>query len=319
MDIFLFYFMKGIVVKSTGSWYRVKGEDNKFYDCKIKGKFRIKGIKTTNPLAVGDYIQFHFAENSEIPVIDKIEPRRNYIIRKSVNLSKEAHILAANIDQLLLFVTLAYPETTLSFIDRVLITAEAYKIPCTLVFNKVDLYDEDLLLDLEAYQMMYKALGYESIVCSATENIGLEDLHTKLQDKTSLVSGHSGVGKSTLINTLDSSIDIRTDEISDIHLQGRHTTTFAEMHELQTGGSIIDTPGIRGFGLVYFSKEEIRDLFQEFKTYADDCKFSNCMHIKEPKCRVKEAVENNELFETRYANYLQFIQNLEEDELNNYR
>jgi ribosome biogenesis GTPase len=308
--------MKGIVIKSTGSWYKVKGEDGEIYDCRIKGKFRIKGIRTTNPLAVGDRIHFHIQEGNDIPVIDKIEPRQNYIVRKSVNLSKEAHILAANIDQALLFVTLAYPETTLSFIDRFLITAEAYKIPTTLVFNKVDLYDEEQLLDLDAYKMMYNALGYDSIVCSAKEGIGLEALHSKLKDKTTLVAGHSGVGKSTLINSIEPTVQIKTNEISDIHLQGKHTTTFAEMHELNIGGNIIDTPGIRGFGLVYFNKEEIRDLFLEFKPLAEDCKFSNCMHIKEPKCAVKDAVENDELFATRYENYLQFINDLEEEEIN---
>lgn len=311
--------MKGKVIKSTGSWFIVRAENKELLQCKIKGKFRIQGIKTTNPVAVGDEVEVEQTQKTDYPVITKIYPRRNYIIRKSVNLSKEAHILASNIDQAMLFVTLAYPETSLSFIDRFLITAEAYKIPCILIFNKIDLYDDEILEDLAAYQMMYEALSIKCLSTSASEAIGLEDVKLLLKDKTTMISGHSGVGKSTLINALDPALDIRTDEISEIHLQGKHTTTFAELHELDFGASIIDTPGVRGFGLVYFEKEELRYLFPEFTPYAEGCKFSNCMHINEPKCAVKQAVEEGELFETRYENYLQFVEDVEENQKMSYR
>ena len=311
--------MKGLVVKSTGSWYHVKTEDGTIHHCKIKGKFRLKGIRTTNPVAVGDIVYLKFSEKTDYPVIFKIEDRKNYIIRKSVNLSKEAHILATNVDQAILFVTLAYPTTSLSFIDRFLISATAYHIPCTIVFNKIDLYDDEMMEDMEAYKMMYQALGYSCISASATEGIGLDEIEHILKDKISMISGHSGVGKSTLINALDENLDITTSEISDVHLQGKHTTTFAEMHDLHFGASIIDTPGVRGFGLIYFTKEELKGLFTEFLPYASDCKFNNCIHLNEPKCAVKTAVENGELFETRYENYLQFMKDVEEENNNNYR
>ncbi|MCT4663851.1 MAG: ribosome small subunit-dependent GTPase A [Flavobacteriales bacterium] len=311
--------MKGLVIKSTGSWYKVLDNKGKLYDCKIKGKFRIQGIRTTNPVAVGDEVEILQNDNQDIPLIHKIYPRRNYIIRKSVNLSKEAHILASNIDRAILIVTLAYPETSLSFIDRFLITAEAYYIPVTIVFNKYDLYDEELELDLEAYRMMYEAIGYDTLVCSAEEKFGLEPLIEILKDKTTLLSGHSGVGKSTLVNAIEPTLDLRTDEISDIHLQGKHTTTFAEMHPLSFGGNIIDTPGIRGFGLVYMDVEEIKGLFPEFQSYSKECKFHNCQHLHEPKCAVKAAVEKGELFSTRYENYLQFVNDIQEENAQNHR
>ncbi|MGB0883522.1 MAG: ribosome small subunit-dependent GTPase A [Flavobacteriales bacterium] len=311
--------MRGKVIKSTGSWFIVRVENNAILQCKIKGKFRMQGIKTTNPIAVGDEVEVEQTQKTDDPVITKIYPRQNYIIRKSVNLSKEAHILASNIDQAMLFVTLAFPETSLSFIDRFLITAEAYKIPCVLIFNKIDLYDEETLEDLEAYQMMYEALSVPCLSTSASCGDGLEEVKARLKDKTTMISGHSGVGKSTLINALDPALDIKTDEISEIHLQGKHTTTFAELHELYFGASIIDTPGVRGFGLVYFEKEELRHLFPEFSSYAEACKFSNCMHINEPKCAVKQAVETGELFETRYENYLQFVEDVEENQKSSYR
>lgn len=311
--------MKGLVIKSTGSWYHVKTDDGEIHSCKIKGKFRLQGIRTTNPVAVGDIVHLKFTDKTDYPVIHKIENRKNYIVRKSVNLSKEAHILATNIDQAILFVTLAFPTTSLSFIDRFLISAKAYHIPCTIIFNKVDLYDDDMLDDLEAYKMMYEALGYSCIIASATEEIGLQEIEDSLKGKISMISGHSGVGKSTLINALDENLDITTSEISDVHLQGRHTTTFAEMHELHFGASIIDTPGVRGFGLIYFSKEELKGLFTEFLPYASECKFNNCIHLNEPKCAVKKAVEDGELFETRYENYLQFMKDVDEENLNNYR
>ncbi len=305
--------MEGLVIKSTGSWYRVKDASGTVYDCRIKGKFRIKGIKTTNPLAVGDRVEFMLGDEQNHSVIHKILPRRNYIIRKSVNLSKQAHIIAANVDQAILFVTLAYPATTTGFIDRFLVSAEAYKIPCTIVFNKVDLYDEDMLLDLEAFKLLYESLGYNCIVCSAIEEEGLDPIKELLKEKISLVAGHSGVGKSTLINSLDPDIDIATNEISDVHLQGKHTTTFAEMHDLCFGGSIIDTPGIRGFGLVYIEKQEIQGLFREFRAYAKNCKFNNCIHIKEPHCAVKEALEEDLIFQSRYENYISMMEDQEEE------
>ncbi len=305
--------MEGLVIKSTGSWYKVKDADGVVHDCRIKGKFRIKGIKTTNPIAVGDRVGYLEGDVNSPAVIHTILPRRNYIIRKSVNLSKQAHIIAANIDQAILFVTLAYPATTTGFIDRFLVSAEAYQIPCTIVFNKVDLYDEDMMLDLEAYKLLYESLGYDCVICSALEGEGLDPIKELLKDKISLVSGHSGVGKSTLINSLDPDIDIVTDEISDIHLQGKHTTTFAEMHDLCFGGSIIDTPGIRGFGLVYIEKSEIQGLFPEFSRYATECKFNNCIHIKEPHCAVKDALEQNLIFHSRYENYVSMMEDQEEE------
>ncbi len=305
--------MEGLVIKSTGSWYKVKDTSGTVYECRIKGKFRIKGIKTTNPLAVGDQVEFTVGDKQNPSVIHKILPRNNYIIRKSVNLSKQAHIIAANIDQAILFVTLAYPSTTTGFIDRFLVSAEAYQVPCTIVFNKVDLYDEEMLLDLEAFKMLYESLGYDCVICSALEGKGLDPIIDLLKDKISLVSGHSGVGKSTLINSLDPDIDIVTDEISDIHLQGKHTTTFAEMHDLCFGGSIIDTPGIRGFGLVYIEKEEIQGLFPEFRAYAKNCKFNNCIHINEPHCAVKEALDEDLIFHSRYENYVSMMEDQEEE------
>ncbi|MBL7882816.1 MAG: ribosome small subunit-dependent GTPase A, partial [Bacteroidia bacterium] len=283
--------MKGVVIKSTGSWYNVMMEDGAVVDCRIKGVFRIKGIKTTNPIAVGDHVQFD-EEGDGKGVIHTIEERKNYIIRKSINLSKQSHIIAANVDQALLIVTLALPRTSAGFIDRFLLTAEAYHIPVYIVFNKIDLFEneQDLLNELNEFIAIYEKIGYACYKVSATEHKEIEVLQQLTKGKTTLVSGHSGVGKSTLVNAMDSQLNLRVGEISGAHFKGKHTTTFAEMHPLSYGGFIIDTPGIKELGLVDMEKEEIADYFPEMKVLRNDCKFNNCMHINEPKCAVLEAV-----------------------------
>lgn len=307
--------MQGTVIKSTGSWYRVKTEAGKIYECRIKGKLRLKGIKSTNPVAVGDVVDFGLEEDEEqTGVIRKIHDRENYIIRKSVNLSKQTQIIAANLDQAMLIVTLKYPETYPRFIDRFLVTAEAYDIPAVLVFNKVDLYDEAAMADLEFYTIAYLEAGYTVLHTSAEENLGLEDFKEQLRGKTTLLSGHSGVGKSTLVNRVEPGLQLKTGKISKTHQSGLHTTTFAEMHALSFGGNIIDTPGIRGFGLVDMEKEEIGDYFPEIFELSQDCKFNNCLHIREPGCAVKAALERDEIPITRYESYRDFVLGLDEDD-----
>lgn len=292
--------MRGLVVKTTGSWYKVKDDKNNVYDCRIKGKFRIQGIKNTNPIAVGDFVDVEEDETGN-KVIYHIEPRKNYIIRKSTNLSKQTHIIAANIDQALLIVTLAQPKTPLGFIDRFLATAEVYNIPVTIVVNKSDLIRTE---QIDAFKSIYEPIGYDCIVTSTVKNTGIDKLATILKNKTTLLSGHSGVGKSSLINAIEPSLNIKTTEVSDYNEKGKHTTTFAEMFTLSIGGNIIDTPGIRSFGVVDVEKEELWHYFKEIFKYGQHCKFHNCQHINEPKCAVKEAVENEEIAYTRYENYL---------------
>jgi ribosome biogenesis GTPase len=310
--------MKGVVIKSTGSWYNVLADDGTMVDCRIKGLFRIKGIKTTNPIAVGDRVAFDIEAEGK-GVIHTIDDRKNYIIRKSINLSKQSHIIAANLDQALLIVTLALPRTSAGFIDRFLLTAEAYHIPTVIVFNKVDLFEEDaeMMQELNAFIAIYEKIGYSCYKVSATENKEIEVLRKLTKDKTTLVSGHSGVGKSTLVNAMDNKLDLRVGEISDVHFKGKHTTTFAEMHPLSFGGFIIDTPGIKELGLVDMEKEEIADYFPEMRALRNSCKFNNCMHINEPKCAVLAAVENGEIAQSRYNSYLGII-NGEEMEHTNY-
>lgn len=308
--------MTGTVIKSTGSWYTVKSE-GKIVPCRLAGKIRLKGIKNTNPVSVGDVVDFDLEdEASENGVIKKIHDRENYIIRKSVNLARQTQIIASNMDQAILVVTLAFPKTFPRFIDRFLVTAEAYSIPAVVVFNKVDLYDEALMDELEFYEIVYKMAGYKVLVTSVETGEGLDEVRALLKDKTTLLSGHSGVGKSSLINTLDKNLDLKTSQISQSHEQGKHTTTFAEMFELSFGGNIIDTPGIRGFGLVDMEKEEIGDYFPEILEIKQHCKFNNCLHLNEPGCAVKQAVEENKLVFTRYESYVQFV---EGDEEENYR
>lgn len=294
--------MKGIVTKSTGSWYTVRAEGGESYDCRLKGKFRTKGIKSTNPVAVGDKVEFK--QEDEANVIFKLEPRENYIIRKSINLSKQTHIIAANVDQAFLFVTLKLPETSLEFIDRFLVSAEAYHIPTKLIFNKIDIYDEEEIKMIRFIQSIYTKIGYECFEVSAEKQINLAVIEELLKDKITMLSGHSGVGKSTLINQLDPELDLRTLAISEANKSGMHTTTFAEMHSLVFGGDIIDTPGIKGFGVVHLENAELRNYFPEMAAKQSDCKFSNCIHINEPGCAVKDAIDAGEISTTRYASYL---------------
>ena len=306
--------MKGIVYKSTGSWYTVKAEDGKFYNCRIKGKFRIKGIKNTNPVAVGDYVEFDLEENIDevIGVIKHIEERENYIIRKSVNLSKQTHIIAANIDVAFLLVTLNNPPTFTTFIDRFLVTAEAYGIKAVLLFNKVDAYSQEEKDEILYLMAMYREIGYTCIPISAKSGKNIDKVKELMIDNTSLFSGHSGVGKSTLINQLEPSLELKTSEISEQHLQGQHTTTFAEMFDLSFHARIIDTPGIKGFGIVEIEKEELGDYFPEFFERKSECKFNNCLHVEEPKCAIKEALDEDEISWSRYKSYLQMLEGEDE-------
>lgn len=304
--------MKGVVTKSTGSWYTVIDDDNNTIDCRLKGKFRIKGIKSTNPVAVGDFVKFEFEEGKETGVINEIYDRKNYIIRKSVNLSKQTHIIAANIDIAFLLVTIDNPPTFTGFIDRFLATAEAYNIKTVILFNKLDLYTDDELEKLAILDETYSEVGYKCIAISAIKGIGIDEVKELMGNRTTMFSGHSGVGKSTLINALEPSLKLKTKEVSKQHKQGMHTTTFAEMFKMSFGGYIIDTPGIKGFGVVDFEPNEITDYFPEFFERKSKCKFNNCLHINEPKCAVKEAVENEEIAYSRYASYIQMVEGDEE-------
>lgn len=308
--------IEGLVYKSTGSWYLVKSKEGKFYNCRIKGRFRIKGIKSTNPVAVGDWVEFKLEDPSEEDangVITAIKDRDNYIIRKSVNLSKQTHIIAANIDQVFLLVTLKNPITFTTFIDRFLVTAEAYDIPAILLFNKIDTYNEEELAEVKYLAAIYREIGYQCIGISAKTGKNVEQVRELMKDKTSMISGHSGTGKSTLINAIEPSLNLKTTRISEQHKQGQHTTTFAEMFDLDFGARIIDTPGIKGFGVVDIEKEELGDYFPEFFARKQGCKFYNCLHLEEPKCAVKEALEAGEIPWSRYKSYLQILKG-EEDQ-----
>jgi len=301
--------MKGIVYKSTGSWFTVKAASGDFYNCRIKGKFRIKDIKSTNPVAVGDIVDFEIEKKGDeiIGIIAGIEDRKNYIIRKSVKLSKQTHIIASNLDQVFLLVTLKNPKTYTIFIDRFLVTAVAYDIPAVLLFNKIDAYTEEELLEVKYLAALYRKIGYTCIGLSAKTGKNVDKVKELMMGKTSMFSGNSGVGKSTLINALEPSLNIKTTEISEQHLQGQHTTTFAEMFDLSFDARIIDTPGIRGFGIFDMEKDEIGDYFPEFFKLKIECKFNNCLHLDEPKCAVKKALENNEVAWSRYKSYVQMV------------
>ncbi len=301
--------MRGLVTKSTGSWYQVTGEDGNQYDCRIKGKFRIKGIKTTNPIAVGDWVHFQLEVDDNVGVIDTLEPRKNYIIRKSVNLSKQTQIIGANLDQAILVVTLASPPTSLGFIDRFLVTAEAYDVPAVLVFNKLDLFSDEGLEILQAYKAIYENIGYPCYEVSAAKQINIDQIINLLKDKVTLVSGHSGVGKSTLINSIVPKAELRTGNISDWSDKGKHTTTFAEMIDLPFGGKLIDTPGIRELGIVDIEKQELSHFFPEMRKLMNKCRFNNCIHINEPGCVVLEAIENGDIEPTRYDSYISMFNN----------
>lgn len=298
------HYMQGLVIKSTGSWYQVHAENGLDYDCRIKGKFRIQGIQTTNPIAVGDQVEFELEPNSDNGVINKLCDRRNYIIRKSINLSKQAQIIAANLDQAFLVVTLASPRTSLGFIDRFLATAEAYDIPAVLIFNKLDLFNEDGLAILEEYKAIYEHIGYPCYTVSALEGTNIPLIESLLKDKTTLFSGHSGVGKSSLINALLPGRSIKTGEISEASDKGQHTTTFAEMHTLPFGGYLIDTPGIRELGIYDIKPEELGHYFREMRALMNKCRFNNCRHVNEPGCAVIKAVEDGEIELSRYESYL---------------
>jgi len=306
--------MKGIVYKSTGSWYTVKTEQGVFYECRLKGKFRIRGIKTTNPVSVGDKVFFEIDNlgDDEFGVIYEIENRDNYIIRKSVNLSKQTQIIAANIDLAFLIVTLNNPPTSTAFIDRFLVTSEAYGIKTILLFNKIDSYNEEELVTVKYLAHLYRSIGYECIGISAMTGKNLDKVKVLMENKVSVFSGHSGVGKSTLVNAIEPSLNLKTKEISDQHLQGQHTTTFAEMYDLSFDAQIIDTPGIKGFGMVEIDKEELSGFYPEFFKLKEHCKFHNCLHIEEPKCAVKDALENEEIAWSRYKSYLQILEGEEE-------
>ncbi len=306
--------MTGIVYKSTGSWYLVKAENGSFYECRMKGKFRIQGIKSTNPVAVGDVVDFEIeAKNdTETGVINTIHERKNYIIRKSVNLSKQTHIIAANVDLVFLLITIDNPPTFTTFIDRFLVTAEAYSVDTVLVFNKIDSYELEQRAEVMYLKDIYEKIGYTCVEVSATENKNVDFIKEMMLGKTSMFIGHSGVGKTTLVNAIEPTLDLKTKEISNQHKQGQHTTTFAEMFDLSFNASIIDTPGIKGFGVVDMEKEEVDDYFPEFLAVKNDCKFNNCLHVEEPKCAVKDAVENEEISFSRYKSYLQIIAGEEE-------
>lgn len=307
--------MTGVIIKSTGSWYWVRTEDHMQFQCRIRGKFRTKGIKSTSPLTVGDHVDFELELNSNTGIITRIHDRKNYIVRKSVNLSKQTHIIAANIDLAFLLVTVDNPITFPSFIDRFLATAEAYHIKAILLFNKVDLYDEQLNQKKNKLIEIYEKIGYSCIEISATKNINIEKVSELMLGKTSMFSGHSGVGKSTLINAIDPSLELKTAEVSVQHKQGQHTTTFAEMFALPTEPEsyIIDTPGIKGFGIVDFEANEIGDYFPEIFALKQECKFNNCLHVNEPKCAVKLALEEGEIAPSRYRSYLQILAGDEEN------
>lgn len=299
--------MKGIVIKSTGSWYQVLIDGDKIIDSRLKGSFRMNGIKNTNPIAVGDHVELEMQEGEDTAVINKIEVRKNYIIRKSINLSKQSHIIASNIDQAFLVVTISNPRTSSGFIDRFLLTAKAYQIPVNILFNKMDLYNEKEITEVKNWIEIYRKVGYPCLAISATKENDMNALKELMKDKTNLFSGHSGVGKSTLVNKIEPDLKIKVGEISNAHSKGIHTTTFAEMHLLSIGGFIIDTPGIKELGIVDMKKEEVSHFFPEMSALIQQCKFNNCLHLNEPKCAVIEAVKKGEIALSRYTNYLSII------------
>ena len=301
--------INGIVIKTTGSWYSVKpeGDNLKVVDCKIKGRYRVQGIRATNPVAVGDRVSFEMNEDGT-GVITNIYERKNYIIRRASNLSREYQLIATNVDEAWLVVSLIHPKTHPEFIDRFLVAAEAYSIPVNIIFNKIDLCTEELKEDLDIFLYMYRSVGYNCYAVSATQNEGLEAVMDKMKNKINVFSGNSGVGKSTLINKIDSNIHLKTSEISATHKTGKHTTTFAEMHELTMGGFVIDTPGIRGFGLIDFGREELFHYFPDIFKVSGFCKFNNCLHLNEPDCAVRAALEKGEIFDSRYYSYLSLLE-----------
>ncbi|QNL51238.1 ribosome small subunit-dependent GTPase A [Olivibacter sp. SDN3] len=296
--------MKGLVTKSTGSWYTVQTTDGKRYDCRIKGKFRTKDIKTTNPIAVGDWVDITLEPEQQTAIITHLHDRKNYMIRKSINLSKQAQIIAANLDQAYLVVTLASPPTSLGFIDRFLVTAEAYDIPAGVIFNKLDLFSDEGLAILEEYRVIYEDLGYPCFEVSALIGTNVETIAASLANKVTLISGHSGVGKSTLINRLVPEASLRTGKISNWSDKGKHTTTFAEMIMINKGSYIIDTPGIQELGVIDIEQQELGHFFPEMRELMPDCRFNNCRHINEPGCAVLSALDDGRISPSRYDSYL---------------
>ena len=297
----------GRVIKSTGSWYDVRNDAGEVVQCRLRGKIRLDGLRTTNPVAGGDWVNFEKERDKDTCVIDKIMPRTNVIVRKSVNLSKESHIIASNVDQAILVATIAQPRTSTGFIDRFTVTAEAYHIPVVIVFNKCDLYNDEQNAAAEELMRVYNGIGYQSFVISAKTGYNCDRLKTIMKDKLSMFSGHSGVGKSALVNRLDPELDIRVGEISEVHEKGKHTTTFAQMYELGFGGYIIDTPGIKEFALFDMEKETLAQRFPEMRALMHDCRFSNCTHLHEPHCAIKTAVEQGVIADWRYENYFNMM------------
>ncbi len=305
--------MEALVIRNTGSQYTVMTDDNREVNCKIKGRFRLKGIRTTNPVAVGDRVVISEGADGAAYIVE-IKPRKNYIIRRASNLSKEAHIIAANLDQALLIVTLTHPVTSTTFIDRFLSTAEAYRIPSVIVINKTDLLaDEESRELLDAVTYLYESIGYKVIHTSALEKTGIEEVRKTLSDKTTLLSGNSGVGKSSLINEIIPGLDLRTAEISQTHLTGMHTTTFSEMFPLPGGGYIIDTPGVKGFGTIDYDKYEVAHFFPEIFAASDNCRYGNCTHTHEPGCAVRQALDDNLIAQSRYASYLSILEDIDHE------
>jgi ribosome biogenesis GTPase / thiamine phosphate phosphatase len=298
---------QGIVIKSTGSHYRVLHGDGKITDCVIRGKFREKNLRTTNPVAVGDNVKFDFEADSNTGIITELLDRRNYILRKASNLSKEFQIMAANVDHLFLMITIILPETPVEFIDRFLMTAEAYRVPATIIINKTDLYGEIETKRMEYLEALYSRIGYDCFRLSVINKQGLGVLKDHMKGKISLLAGNSGVGKTTLINALNPALNLKTEAISDYHKQGKHITTFPEMHPMPFGGFVIDSPGIRGFGVIDMEKNEIYHFFPEIFRVSKECRFYNCLHLDEPGCAVREAVETGAIDPLRYRSYLNIL------------
>jgi ribosome biogenesis GTPase len=305
--------IRGVVLKSTGKFYSVLTDQGKEITARIRGKIRLEGLRTTNPVAVGDRVALIHEENTDIFTIDMVDSRRNYLVRKSTNLSKQKQILAANIDKIYLVVTVEQPITQIGFIDRFLVSAESFRIPVSILFNKIDIYSEESKQKMIEWKEMYERIGYTCHFISTLESETYQFLFEKINDKQVLFAGNSGVGKSSIVKCIDPHIDLRIGEISEAHFAGKHTTTFAEMYQVSTGGFIIDSPGIRAFGLVEIEKEVLSHYFPEMRKLLGECKFHNCMHINEPKCAVKEAVENGEIEETRYMNYVQMLEDQDGD------
>ncbi|MBR6141114.1 MAG: ribosome small subunit-dependent GTPase A [Bacteroidaceae bacterium] len=304
--------MIGTIIRNTGSWYTVLTDDGQQFECKVKGTFRLRGIRSTNPVAVGDVVTIVPSADGQTALIEDIEDRRNYIIRKASNLSKQSHIIAANVDMAALVATIAHPETSTTFIDRFLASAEAYRVPVLIIFNKTDLYNEEELRQLDDVMTLYRNIGYTCLACSAVDGNGINELRAELQHKTTLLSGNSGVGKSTLLNLLVPEADAKTAEISAAHDAGMHTTTFSQMFFMPQGGALIDTPGIKGFGTFDMEREEVSHYFREIFRTSDDCRFGNCTHTHEPGCAVLQAVAEGRIAESRYTSYLSMLGDKEE-------